>query len=189
MDLVFKKYNNLISGCKANRRADQERLYKLYYKDMLRLCFRYLKSNDLAEEAINTGFLKIFQHINAFDSQKGELGAWIRTIMIRSCIDLSRKEARFNSSTVRDEIEEVFIEPAVLNKLYAEDLLKFIRLLPVATQIVFNLSVLEGYSHNEISEQLAISEGTSRWHLSDAKKRLRVMLNDAFIDNPLKKNR
>jgi RNA polymerase sigma factor (sigma-70 family) len=186
MNLFFKQNNKLVKGCKANKREDQEGLYKLYYEDMLRLCFRYLRSDELAQEALNTGFLKIFQHINTFDSKKGELGAWIRTIMVRSCIDLSRKEARFNYSAIQDEIEEVFIQPAVLDKLYAEDLLKLIRLLPVATQIVFNLSVIDGYSHKEIGEQLAISEGTSRWHLSEAKKQVRAMLKNSTIDNPLK---
>ena len=80
----------------------------------------------------------------------------------------------------------MYIEPSVLDKLFAEDLLNLIRLLPVATQIVFNLSVIDGYSHQEIAEQLGISEGTSRWHLSEAKKQLRTMLKNATIDNPLK---
>jgi len=189
MDFLFRQDKKLVKGCKANKRDSQEGLYKLYYDDMLRLCFRYLRSDELAQEALNTAFLKIFQHINTFDPNKGQLGAWIRTIMVRSCIDLSRKEARFNHSAIQHETEELFIEPAVLNKLYAEDLLKLIRLLPVATQIVFNLSAIDGYSHKEIGEQLGISEGTSRWHLSEAKKQLRTMLKNAAIDNPLKTNR
>ncbi|MGJ1497215.1 RNA polymerase sigma factor [Sphingobacterium spiritivorum] len=186
MNLFFSRDNKLVKGCKANKRQAQEVLYKLYYEDMLRLCFRYLRSDDLALEALNSGFLKIFQNINTFDPQKGDLGAWIRTIMVRSCIDLSRKEARFNYSAIQDVTEEVYIEPSVLDKLFAEDLLNLIRLLPVATQIVFNLSVIDGYSHQEIAEQLGISEGTSRWHLSEAKKQLRTMLKNATIDNPLK---
>jgi RNA polymerase sigma-70 factor (ECF subfamily) len=184
MNLFFKQDTKLIKGCKANERQAQEGLYKLYYADMLRICFRYLKSDDLAHDALSVGFLKIFQHIQTFDAKKGEFGAWIRTLMVRSCIDISRREAKFNETISQDEIEEVFIQPSVLDKLFVEDLLKLIRLLPTATQLVFNLSVIDGYSHKEIGEHLNITESTSRWHLSEAKKQLRKMLVSSAIDKP-----
>lgn len=186
MDLFFNKESKIIKGCKANKRQAQEALYKLYYEDMLRLCFRYLRSDELAKEALHMGFLKVFQYVSTFDAKKGEFGAWIRTIMVRSCIDLGRKEARFSNFVAQDRADEVFMEPSVLDKLFAEDLLRLIRQLPAATQIVFNLSVVDGYSHQEIAEQLQISEGTSRWHLSEAKRQLREMLTSEKIDNPLK---
>jgi RNA polymerase sigma factor (sigma-70 family) len=177
MNLFAKQHSKLIKGCKANERVAQEGLYNLFYADMLRLCYRYLKSDDLSKEALNAGFLKVFKHIGTFDEKKGEFGGWIRTIIIRTCIDLGRKEIKFSKETnVLEEAENVFISPAILNKLYAEDLLKCIHLLPAATRIVFNLSVIEGYSHGEIGEQLNIKESTSRWHLSEGKKMLRAML-------------
>jgi RNA polymerase sigma factor (sigma-70 family) len=181
MNLFAKQDERLVKGCKANDRQAQEGLYKLFYAEMLKLCYRYLKSDDLAMEALNAGFLKVFQNINTFEWEKGALGAWIRSIIVRTCIDLGRKEAKFNESgESRDEGETVFITPDVLNKLYAEDLLKAIRVLPAATQLVFNLSVIEGYSHKEIGEQLLITESTSRWHLSEAKKQLRIMLQPGY---------
>lgn len=177
MNLFTKSHTVLIKGCRENKRSAQEELYKLFYAEMLRVCYRYLKSDDLAQEALNSSFLKVFQHITSFDEKKGELGAWIRTIMVRTCIDLGRKEIRFTEFTdFTEETEEVFILPAVLEKLYTEDLLGYIRQLPVATQLVFNLSVIEGYTHKEIAEQLNIIESTSRWHLSEAKRLLRSML-------------
>ena len=161
----------------ANERSAQEGLYKQFYADMLRLCIRYLKTNDLAKEALNQGFLKVFQNINSFNDEKGELGAWIGTIMIRTCIDLGRKELKFVTDIDEAGItENIFVSPAALDKLYAEDLISMIRLLPDATQMVFNLSVIDGYTHKEISEQLNISESTSRWHLSEGKKQLRGLL-------------
>lgn len=173
----------MIQGCKANDRYAQAELYKLFYPEMIRLCYRYLKSDDLAAEALNSGFLKVFQHINSFEGSKGELGAWIRTIIIRTCIDIGRKEAKFNMhSDQEDELDTIFILPEVLGKLYAEDLMQAIRQLPYATQLVFNLSVLEEYTHKEIADQLNITEGTSRWHLSEAKKQLRKLLNVAPKD-------
>ncbi|MDT3404127.1 RNA polymerase sigma factor [Mucilaginibacter terrae] len=177
MSLFTKKLPAVIKGCKANKRPDQEALYKLFYTDMLRLCYRYLKSDELAQEALNAGFLKVFQNIGGFNEQKGEPGAWIHAIMVNTCIDLGRKEARFNEITSTDELgDEAFVAPEVLDKLYVEDLLIAIRTLPAATQLVFNLSVLDGYAHHEIAEQLHITESTSRWHLSEAKKQLRTLL-------------
>ncbi len=183
MNLFAKPISRLIKGCKANERPAQEGLYKLFYAEMLRVCYRYLKSDQLANEALNSAFLKVFQNIALYEEQKGELGAWIRTIMVRTCIDMVRQEARFsNIQAEADSIDDIFVQPAILSKLYADDLLKQIRLLPHATQLVFNLSVLDGYTHKEIGEQLNISESTSRWHLSEAKKQLRNMLISA--ENP-----
>ena len=183
MNLFFNQETKLIRGCKDNNRHAQEGLYKLYYAEMLRICFRYVKSNMLAYDALNMGFLKVFQNIQMFDPKKGSFGAWIRTVMVRSCIDLGRREAKFKEIVSNDkEIDEVFIEPSVLDKLFVEDLLNLVRLLPTATQLVFNLSVVEGYSHKEIGVQLNISESTSRWHLSEAKKQLRIMIDTSIID-------
>lgn len=192
MNLFSKSHDVLIKGCRENKRSAQEKLYKAFYAEMLRVCYRYLKSDDLAQDALNASFLKVFQHISSFDDKKGELGAWIRTIVIRTCIDLGRKEIRFvELHSLTEETEDIFISPSVLEKLYAEDLLQSIRLLPVATQLVFNLSVIEGYTHKEIAEQLNISEGTSRWHLSEAKRLLRTMLAPAenSINQPTENNK
>jgi len=190
MNFFAKQHSQLIKGCKANERPAQESLFKLFYAEMLRLCYRYMQSDDLAKEALNTGFLKVFQHISTFDEKKGEPGAWIRTIMVRCCIDLRRKEIKFSETNLMtEEAGEQFIPPPVLEKLYAEDIIKCIRLLPGATQLVFNLSVIDGYSHKEIGEQLNITESTSRWHLSEGKKQLRAMLTaNKSTDQPTEKN-
>jgi len=185
MNLSAAQTIKIIEGCIANERQAQESLYKLFYADMLRVCIRYLKTDELAKEALNMGFLKVFQHINTYQGHKGEPGAWIRTIMVRTCIDLRRKELKFTSdvSAETESADQVSIAPGVLEKLYAEDLLSLIRKLPDATQMVFNLYVVDGYSHKEISEQLAISESTSRWHLSEGKKQLRSLLEPPKAEN------
>jgi RNA polymerase sigma factor (sigma-70 family) len=192
MNLFVKQITKLVKGCIANERPAQEGLYKLFYSEMIRICYRYLKSDDLAKEALNAGFLKVFKNIDAFDGQKGELHTWIKTIIVRTCIDLNRKELKFIVEKDTSEVaDEVFVLPAILQKLYTDDLVKSIRRLPAATQVVFNLYVVDGYSHKEISEQLKISESTSRWHLTEAKKQLREMLKPAItsIDNPTEKNK
>ncbi|MDB5156118.1 MAG: polymerase sigma-70 factor, subfamily [Mucilaginibacter sp.] len=177
MNLSKHQAGQLAKGCMNNDRTAQEALYKLFYADMLRVCHNYLPDKELAKEAFNSGFLKVFQSIKNFDVEKGELGGWIRKIMIFSAIDLCRKELKFTSLTLNEQDQDgFFIAPSVLEKLNFEDILANIRLLPYATQTVFNLSVLDGFTHKEIGEQLNISEGTSRWHLAEAKRKLRELL-------------
>jgi RNA polymerase sigma factor (sigma-70 family) len=185
MNLFVKKTIKLIKGCIANDRLAQEDLYKMFYAEMLRVCHRFLKTGDLAKEALNTGFLKVFQNIETFDQQKGELQTWIKTIIVRTCIDLNRKELKFTKEQGDPgDANDVFLAPEVLQKLYAEDLVKSIHRLPAATQVVFNLYVVDGYSHKEIGEQLSISDSTSRWHLTEAKKKLRDLLKNYSTDYP-----
>jgi RNA polymerase sigma factor (sigma-70 family) len=177
MDLSKKQVTKLVEGCIGNERSAQETLYRHFYAQMLRICYRYLKTKDLAQEALNEGFLKIFQNIKSFDAQKGDLGAWVCTIIIRTAIDFSRKELKFFTEDYDDQdADEFFVDPGILSKLYADDLLKSINLLPDATRVIFNLSVIDGYTHKEISTQLNITEGTSRWHLAEAKKKLRALI-------------
>jgi len=177
MNLPKKQAEKLVKGCINNDRTAQETLYKVFHADMLRVCYNYLPDKELAKEAFNTGFLKVFLSVKSFDIEKGELGGWIRKIMIYTSIDLCRKELKFNTVDidVQDQ-DDYFIAPSVLEKLYFEDILQNIRTLPFATQTVFNLSVLDGFTHKEIGEQLNISEGTSRWHLAEAKRKLRELL-------------
>lgn len=184
MNLSKNQTEELVIGCINNSRTAQEALYKLFYADMLRVCHSYLPNKELAKEAFNSGFLKVFQSIKNFDIQKGELGGWIRKIMIFTTIDLCRKELKFTSLTIHEQNQDdVFISPSILEKLYFEDILSNIRLLPYATQTVFNLYEMDGFSHKEIAEQLNISEGTSRWHLAEAKKKLRELLEPSQSNN------
>jgi RNA polymerase sigma factor (sigma-70 family) len=177
MNVSKKEAVKLVKGCINNDRTAQEALYKLFHADMLRVCYSYLPGKELAKEAFNLGFLKVFQSIQNFDIDKGELGGWIRKIMIYTSIDLCRKELKFSTGKVAEaDDDEYFIAPSVLEKLYFEDILSNIRKLPRATQAIFNLAVLDGFSHKEIGEQLNISEGTSRWHLAEAKRKLRELL-------------
>jgi RNA polymerase sigma factor (sigma-70 family) len=191
MNISRRQTEKLVKGCINNERKVQEELYGLFYADMLRVCYSYLPDDTLAKEAFNIGFLKVFQSIESFDIEKGELGGWIRKIMIYTAIDLCRKELKFTNITdYPADGEAFFIPPDVLEKLYFQDILTQIRQLPNATQMVFNLSVLDGFSHKEIGEQLNISEGTSRWHLAEAKRKLRELIGapDINTDQPTERS-
>ena len=158
----------------------QEKLYKNYYRAMMSLCMYYTKNETDAVEVLNTGFLKVFHNINKYESTQASLYTWIRTIIINSCLD----HIKAKKTSVYEELDEatdVHIESAVVSKMNAKELLDMVRELPPATQAVFNLYMIEGYSHKEIASLLGISTGTSKWHLSEARKQLQNMLEPKAI--------
>ena len=131
-----------------------------------------------AMEALNTGFYKVFKNIQRYDPSQASLYTWIRTIVINTCLDLNgTKEKNIPSQELTDAID-ASMDPEVISKLSAARLLEIIRKLPAATQTVFNLFIIEGYSHKEIAGLLNISEGTSKWHVSDARKKLQTIINE-----------
>jgi RNA polymerase sigma-70 factor (ECF subfamily) len=168
------KEQEIISGCLKGERKAQEKLYGIFFNETYRLCRRYTQSDALAADALNIGFLKVFNHIDDFNPAKGDLGAWIRTILIRTCINLQQSELRFRKRNSRGaDLRDDWLQPDIIEKLYAADLLEMIRSLPPATRLVFNLYEVDGYSHREIAELTGSQESTSRWHLAEAKRQLR----------------
>jgi RNA polymerase sigma factor (sigma-70 family) len=167
----------LIEGCKKDDRNAQERLYKAYYEAMMTLCLRYTKNDADAVEVLNTGFFKVFKNIARFDPAQASLYTWIRTIIIHSYIDFIRVKEKIQPvvSDLRAGTE-VSIPAEAMSKMMAAELLQMIRRLPPATATVFNLHIIEGFSHKEIAAVLEISEGTSKWHLNDARKKLQNMI-------------
>jgi RNA polymerase sigma factor (sigma-70 family) len=163
----------IISGCIKNNRKAQELLYKKFFHAAAALCTRYIDEEQDAMEVVNDGFLKVFKHIHVYDSRRSTLYTWIRKIMINTAINFLQKKQIIFTSNPQFAQDEALTENDSLLKLDAEDLLNLIKRLPAATQLVFNLYTIEGFSHREIAGMLGISEGTSRWHLSDARKKLK----------------
>jgi RNA polymerase sigma factor (sigma-70 family) len=163
---------NLIKGCILNDRRIQELLYKQYCSSLMALCRSYAKNDEDAVEVLQDGFLKVFQQIDSYDAGKSSLYTWMRTIMIRTAIDFLRRQNRKTISVEWKEEHEPTIDSEVLQRMTAQHIQYLLQILPATTRTVFNLYVTEGYSHKEIGELLNISEGTSRWHLSEARKHL-----------------
>jgi|SRR5688572_7642019 len=163
---------DLVKGCILNNRRVQELLYKQYCSSMIVLCKSYTKNEEDAVEVLQDGFLKIFQQIESYDANKSSIYTWMRTIMIRTAIDFLRKQNRKNVAIAWKEEYEPAIEAEALQKMSAQQIQCMLQHLPATTRVVFNLYLTEGYSHKEIGELLKISEGTSRWHLSEARKHL-----------------
>ena len=163
---------DLIKGCLLNDRRMQELLYKQYCSSMLVLCKSYTRNDEDAVEVLQDGFLKIFQQISRFDASKSSLYTWMRTIMVRTSIDFLRKQNRKNVAIEWKEDYEPVIEGEALQRMSAQQIQCMLQHLPATTRMVFNLYVTEGYNHKEVGDLLDISEGTSKWHLSEARKSL-----------------
>lgn len=160
----------IVAGCADNERFFQELLYRQFFPAMMRMCMRYTDDRDKAMQIINNGFLRVFKKIATFQ-HKGSLEGWIRKLIFHSISDFFKKDAKYLHFLVFEEKETAIAAKANSN-MYLEDILAMVKQLPPATQKVFQLYAIEGYTHVEIAKQLDISPGTSKWHLSAARKKL-----------------
>jgi RNA polymerase sigma factor (sigma-70 family) len=168
----------VIRGCLKNDRRSQEELYKRYYPAMMALCLRYVREQGDALEVLNDAYLKVFRQLSRYDMVKGGLYTWMRKILINTALDALRRQKLLRPREMTGVAEdEPGIENEAVSKLNGDELLAVIRELPVTTRIVFNMYGIDGFSHREIATLLGISEGTSRWHLSDARRQLKLIIN------------
>ena len=148
---------------------------------MISLCLRYTKNEDDAVEVLNNGFLKVFLNIQRYDPKQASLYTWIRTVVINSCLDFIKQKARLEQHNELDEASEVQVDADAVSRMEVSRLLHLVRQLPPATQAVFNLYVMDGFNHKEIGKLLSISDGTSKWHLSEARKSLQQMIRQQEV--------
>ncbi|WP_235295912.1 RNA polymerase sigma factor [Portibacter marinus] len=168
--------DRIIEGCIKNKRKSQQELYNLYFPKMIAMCFRYTSDEDKAMMILNDGFLKVFKNIHTFEF-KGSFEGWVRRLIFNCISDHFRKENKYLKLMVFEEKEKRSDE-LVLDSLFYDDLLRLVNKLPGNTHKVFSLYAIEGFNHKEIAEMLDISEGTSKWHLSEARKKLKAMIRN-----------
>lgn len=153
----------LVKNCLKGKIAAQKQLYDLFASPMLSVCYRYTRSITDAEDVLQEGFVKVFFNLNQYQF-KGELGAWIRRIMVTTAINYLKRNARYQSELVyQDEhLHAVNNEAHPEIKMEAKELADLIRQLPPGYQTIFNLYAVEGFNHVEIGKILGIQESTSR---------------------------
>ena len=152
----------LVKDCLRGKTAAQKQLYDYFADTMLGICYRYTKSMADAEDVLQEGFIKVFKNLEQYRFQ-GELGGWIRQIMVNTAINYLKKNSRYQSelSFTDSNLHPVSDDdPEVL--LSTKELAELIRQLPPGYQTIFNLHAVEGYSHVEIGQMIGINEGTSR---------------------------
>lgn len=143
-------------------RVAQAKLYKTYHGKLLALCLRYCENRDDALDVLNQGFLKVFHNLHQYN-QKFDFGGWIYRIVQHTAIDHVRKHLRKNNQMPKQELnEQIEVDAGMIEKLYAEDLLRLIHKLPYTSKVVFNLFAIEGYSHNDIAKELSMSVGRNQ---------------------------
>ena len=174
----------LIQLCIEHNRKAEYDLYKKIYSYLMSICMRYSKDKDTANQSLNMGYLKILTNLQTYKPEV-PFKAWIRRVMVNTLIDEYRKNKKQNQHI--SYVEEYYDNSdysevnEALSKISCEQIHKLINQLPNATKEVFNLYVIDGYNHKEIGELLGISEGTSKWHLSDARQKLKQKIEQQTL--------
>jgi RNA polymerase sigma-70 factor, ECF subfamily len=173
---LHKNYNKVIGKAKEGNRKAQYELYELFAPKMLSVCRQYMKNEELAEEVMLNGFLKVFLYLGSYKFE-GSFEGWIRRIMVNESISELRKNKQLifeEESTLEFALDQAsYIETA----FEVEEIQKWIDALPDGYKTVFVLYVVEGYKHSEIAEMLQISENTSKTQLFKARKILQGKIN------------
>lgn len=177
MKLIYRHDDDILKGCKRKDRLSQKMLFEKYYQEMMGVCMRYSTGEEEAKELLQIGFVKVFTKIDLFTGN-GTLKSWIKSIMVNTAIDQYRKMKREQKVIIQEiPVLEETEAPEIEANLAAEDILKQIQMLPLIQRNVFNLFAIEGFSHREISDQLGITQGTSKWYLCEARKTLKKALS------------
>ena len=164
---------SIVTGCLNNNSVSQKALYDKYKDALYTIAFRMLKDSDNACDALQDGFIKAFKGLHSFKGQS-TLGAWIKTIIVRTCLNKLKTEIQLES--IPDNYSHETIEWD--DNLTGQELEKAIQQLPAGYRSVFLLIEVEGYSHKETAKMLKIAEGTSKSQLYHSKKMLQKLLTD-----------
>lgn len=177
MDIALRLQDehDYLAACVRQERWAQELLYKEYYGILMPLCQRYATNKEDALDIMHEGFIKVFKHIGKYEMGTS-LNAWIKRIMVNTAIDFYRKKVRRRTEDIETAFSVKSNDPTILNFLAAEEIIQHLHQLSPSYRTIFNLYVIEGYSHKEIAEIMNISESTSRSNLVKARAKLRASL-------------
>jgi RNA polymerase sigma factor (sigma-70 family) len=170
---------DIIEGCKRNDRASQEKLYRQFYPGLFAFCRRFFEDRHDVITALNNGMLNVFKNIGQYDPTKGELFNWAYTI-VRNAAITHLKTLKSNGLMTEMTLQvEQSVSYSPFEELMNHDIYVYLDKLPPATRAVCILHYLENYAVKEIAEELKLSEGTVKWHLSECRNRLK-----SYFTNP-----
>lgn len=175
------KEKKLVKGCIKKDAKAQRQLYDLYKVPLFRVCLRYAKDRLEAEDMLQDGFIKIFSDIHQYRGD-GALGGWLRRVMVNIALQHLRKQKKYTDTVEIETIADTHqAGEHILSDLRAKALTQLIQKLPAGYRAVFNMYVIEGYSHKEIAALMNFTTGTSKSQLSKAKAMLRKMLEHNLV--------
>ena len=175
----------LLKGCLNNDAAAQRELYNKYSSKMLSVCYRYAHNREDAEDMLQEGFIKVFLQVHTFEN-RGAFEGWIRRIIVHTCINILKKNKKFNESVDIIHANGLLVrEETVPAIIQAKQVVECIRMLPIGYRTVLNLYAVEGFSHREIAGLLDIEESTSRSQYTRAKAMLEdILIKKRIIQKP-----
>lgn len=170
---------NIVKECASGNVRAQETLYRMLAPKMFGVCLRYARDNTEAEDSLQEGFIRVFMNIKKF-RHEGSLEGWVRRIMVNVSLEKFRKQHIMHPVEDVAIYEQQNFSDGILDKITAEELIGLIQELPPRYRMVFNLYVLEGMNHKEISETMEISEGTSKSNLARARDILKRRVTELY---------
>ena len=175
----------ILKGCLQNEPSAQKELYNRYSPKMLSVCYRFAHNREDAEDMLQEGFIKIFSQMHTFGN-RGAFEGWIRRIVVHTCINILKKNKKFNESVDIIHASGIQVrEESVPSIVQAKQIVECIRMLPIGYRTVLNLYAIEGYSHREIGIMLDIEESTSRSQYTRAKAMLEdILVRKKIIQKP-----
>lgn len=167
--------SDLLEGCIKGDRKMQYELYNRFAPKMYGVCLRYAGNAEEAEDILQESFIKVFRKITSYRGD-GSFEGWVRRIFVNTAIEYYRKKTYLQPITEQEEatVEGKYL--SVLDSLAEKDIIKLVQQLSPGYRTVFNMYVIEGYTHKQIADLLGISEGTSKSQLSRAKQILQEMI-------------
>lgn len=170
--------NLLVEGCLKGDPRYQQALYEQYRVELFVVCLRYARDRSEAEDLLQEGFIQVFRDLYQYDVSRGALQSWVRKVMINTVLQhVRKKKIRITANDLDTYQNQLYADEQVLSKLSAREIVEHIQRLPEGYRIVFNLFMIEGYTHQEIAERLNISVNTSKTQLFKARSVLQRKLN------------
>ncbi|MEM8527048.1 MAG: sigma-70 family RNA polymerase sigma factor [Bacteroidota bacterium] len=180
---MHKDDQYIIKACKKGDRKAQELLYRKYSAMLFGICLRYAKDRAEAQDFLQESLIVIFRDLHQYQP-KAAFGAWLRRVTVNVCLQQLRKQRNIFQVHSIEEIcsNSIQEEADIFSRFRERALLQMVQQLPTGYRVVFNLYAIEGYSHQEIAENLGISVNTSKSQLSRAKSTLRKLLEKELVD-------
>lgn len=163
---------DIINSCIAGDRKSQKRFFQAYNKKLYAVALKYMGNVSEAEEVLQDSWLNIFNSLANYKDE-GKLGGWLKTIVIRTAWKATRKRKFHSELDHVSDMSKYSESSQAIDKMTCEEVLKLLEYVPIASQQVFKMFVLDQYNHTEISEILGINKATSRSHLAKARKVLK----------------
>jgi RNA polymerase sigma factor (sigma-70 family) len=170
--------DELIDKCLKGDQRAQKALFEKFSRKMMSVCMRYVSDREQAEDVLQDGFVKVFGHLNSF-KREGSFEGWIRRTMINTALDHIRKKQKLNLDVDISEADYLVGEAEKsLGKMRVEELMLIINDMPTGYRTVFNLYAIEGYTHQEIADELGVTESTSKTQFRKARTYLMSIIGE-----------